>query len=311
MLYKISSAFLDNLLLPRSSFSLLTLSVPEIRGAVLLLHNGLGLTCLPTQVWHYCAVFADRLENFYCSYNKLNILSLHKCLHGKIFMNNFPPAFITHLCRKALYVYWPSDAMRALKPLTLQTVSLKLNYLFLFLCHWLSWAALWVVCVSLLIVEIEGQSEASLPVVSVCSLFVWSARYIVLLCVCVCVCARGRDRKSSSPTQGERDGGSKLMFTVLSQWMRAPCGSSQLWAEKLKQPKTYAHPGSGEEENHRAGEVEEEGKKCRPQDPVGSHLNHLENTLINKLLHTSQCETLSHFSVHDLIQIIPFSLVSL
>lgn len=156
MLYKISSAFLDNLLPPPSSFSLLTLSVPEICGAVLLLHNGLGLTCLPTQVWHYCAVFADRPENFYCSYNKLNILSLHKCLHGKIFMNNFPPAFITRLCRKALYVYWPSDAMRAVKPLTLQTVPLKLNYLFLFLCHWLSWAALWVVCVSLLIVEIEG-----------------------------------------------------------------------------------------------------------------------------------------------------------
>lgn len=107
MFYKISSAFLDNLLPFQTSSRLLTLGMPKTRAAFRLLHNEAGLTCLPTQVWHYCAVFAAELENFFCSYHKLNIMSLHKCLHGQIFMNNFPPAFITHLCRKALCLFGP------------------------------------------------------------------------------------------------------------------------------------------------------------------------------------------------------------
>lgn len=114
MLYKISGTFLDNLLPLQSLFNLLTPTVLESHTAFWLFlkeHNGGGLTCLPTQVWHYCAVFAAGLENFFCSNYKLNIMSLHKCLHGQILMNSFPPAFITRLCRKVLYVYWPYDAM--------------------------------------------------------------------------------------------------------------------------------------------------------------------------------------------------------
>lgn len=106
------------------------------------------------------------------------------------------------------------------------------------------------------------------------------------------------------------------MFTVLSQWMRAPCGSAQLWAEKLKQPKTYAHLGSGEEERERAEGVEEEGKKCRAQDPVGSRFDHLANTLITRShTHTqiyTHLQTLCRILQRlDLIQIIPFPFLSL
>lgn len=145
-----------------------------------------GLTCLPTQVWHYCAVFAAELKNFFCLYYKLNIMSLHKCLHGQIFMNNFPPAFITHLCRKALYVYWPTDAMWCtLKPLTLQTVSLARDYLFIFSSVIDgAGAVLRAVCVSLFITGNRGSGQSPVfLVVSACSLFVWSARCIVLVCV--------------------------------------------------------------------------------------------------------------------------------
>lgn len=155
MLYKISSTFLDNLLLLQSSFSLLTLGVLESPAAFWLFprkHNRGGLTCLPTQVWHYCAVFAAGLENFFCSNYKLNIMSLHKCLHGQILMNNFPPAFITRLCRKVLYVYWPSDAMGWARSLWLfkQFLLHSIIYLFFSVIDWAG-AALWAVCVSLFI----------------------------------------------------------------------------------------------------------------------------------------------------------------
>lgn len=53
------------------------------------LHNRGGLTCLPTQVWRYCAVYKEGLENLFLL--QLQIMYLHKCLHGQIPMNNFPP----------------------------------------------------------------------------------------------------------------------------------------------------------------------------------------------------------------------------
>lgn len=70
-------------------------------------------------VWPACPLECDiivrylqpDLKTSFCSNYKLNIMSLHKCLHGQILMNNFPAAFITHLCRKVLSVYAPSDAM--------------------------------------------------------------------------------------------------------------------------------------------------------------------------------------------------------
>lgn len=139
MLHKISRTFLDNLLLLQTSFSLLTLCMPEFHAALWLLlqeHNRGGLTCLPTQVWHYCAVF--------CSWTwKLPLLKLQikhhvstQVLTWSDFMNNFPPAFITHLSRKILcrLALWCNVV--CWKPLILQTVSLALNYLF-FSCHWL------------------------------------------------------------------------------------------------------------------------------------------------------------------------------
>lgn len=180
-------------------------------------------------------------------------MSLHKCLHGQIFMNNFPPAFITHRCRKVRYVYWPSDAMWCAGSLWLFKRFLLRSIIYLFflsLTEREQRSERFVfLCSSL---GIEGQSKVPFLVVLDCSLFVWSACPIVFSDrVCLCVCVRKREREggrteSSSPTQRERDGESKLMFTVLSQRMRAPCSSAQLWAEKLKQPKTYAHLCSGE-----------------------------------------------------------------
>ena len=86
--------------------------------------------------------------------------------------------------------------------------------------------------------------------------------------------------------------------------MKAPCGSCQLWAEKLKQSKTYAHLGPREEEKEKAGRVEEEGEKCTAQDPAGSDLDHLANAQINMLslprshadIQPHERSALSHFS---------------
>lgn len=155
MQYKISVTFFGSLLRLQSLFSLLTLSVPESRTVFWLLpkeHNGGGLTCLPTEVWHYCAVFAAGLENFFCFNYKLNIMSPHKCLHGQILMNNFPSAFITHLCRKVLYVDLPSDAMWWARSLWLfkQFLSCSIISLFFPVTDWAG-AALWAVWVSLFI----------------------------------------------------------------------------------------------------------------------------------------------------------------
>lgn len=53
---------------------------------------------------------------------------------------------------------------------------------------------------------------------------------------------------------------------------------------------------------------QEEGKKCRAQDPVGSHLDHSAYTLINNAQTQTHTETLPHFSV-DLIPIFSFPLI--
>lgn len=148
-------------------------------------------------------------------------------------------------------VYWPSDAMWCAGSLWLFKRFLLRSIIYLFflsLTEREQRSERFVfLCSSL---GIEGQSKVPFLVVLDCSLFVWSACPIVFSdLVCVCEEERERERgrtESSSPTQRERDGESKLMFTVLSQRMRAPCGSAQLWAEKLKQPKTYAHLCSGE-----------------------------------------------------------------
>lgn len=165
-------------------------------------HNGGGLTCLPTQVWHYCTVFAAGLENFFCSNYKLNIMSLHKCLHGQILMNNFPPAFITRLCRKVLYVYWPSDAMGWARSLWLFKQFLVRSIIYLF-CLSLTererCSERFVFLCSLL--EIESWNKASFLVTLVGSLFVWSVRCVVPLCVCPCV---REGAESSSPILRER-----------------------------------------------------------------------------------------------------------
>lgn len=52
-----------------------------------------------------------------------------------------------------------------------------------------------------------------------------------------------------------------------------------------------------EGEREGAGREEEEGKKCRAQDPQGSHLDHSAYTLINNAQTQTHTETLPHFSV--------------
>lgn len=68
------------------------------------------------------------------------------------------------------------------------------------------------------------------------------------------------------------------------------------------------------EKRERTGRVEEEGRKCRAQDPVGSDLDHLANPLIN-VPSLSLSLTLAHTDVlchiEDLILIMLFALVSL
>lgn len=124
-------------------------------------------------------------------------MSLHKCLHGQIFMNNFPPAFITHRCRKVRYVYWPSDAMWCAGSLWLFKRFLLRSIIYLFflsLTEREQRSERFVfLCSSL---GIEGQSKVPFLVVLDCSLFVWSASPIVFSDrVCLCVCVRKRERE--------------------------------------------------------------------------------------------------------------------
>lgn len=79
--------------------------------------------------------------------------------------------------------------------------------------------------------EIEGQSKA--PFFFSCRLGLYficliSALYCAFS-LSVCVCGRGvREQEQLSHPGRKGMGGSKLVFAVLSQWMRAPCGSAQL-----------------------------------------------------------------------------------
>ena len=133
--------------------------------------------------------------------------------------------------------------------------------------------------------EMEGQRKAQFLLILVCSFICLISMPYCAFSLCLCI-FEGESEQEQLTHPGRKMERVNSCLLLLSQWMKAPCGSAQLWAEKLKQPKTYAHLGSGEEEKGRAGREEEEGKKCRAQDPVGSHLDHLANTLINKLPHT-------------------------
>lgn len=143
-------------------------------------------------VWPACPLECDIIvrylqpdlkTSFYSNY-KLNIMSLHKCLHGQILMNNFPAAFITHLCRKVLSVYSPSDAMWwAPSPHSSNTFSCAQVIILFFSCHWRSGSSAlsslcffvhyWKSSVGLkpfILVLLVG----GLPVWSVCALCFWS-----------------------------------------------------------------------------------------------------------------------------------------
>lgn len=161
-------------------------------------------------------------------------MSLHKCLHGQIFMNNFPPAFITHRCRKVRYVYWPSDAMWCAGSLWLFKRFLLRSIIYLFflsLTEREQRSERFVfLCSSL---GIEGQSKVPFLVVLDCSLFVWSACPIVFSDrVCLCVCVWGREREREGELRAALPPREKEMVRVNSCLQCCPSG----WGLPAVQP---------------------------------------------------------------------------